>query len=130
MAWSGWWHNQVGLLTEVASARIATPIVQQKADPTKPARPAAADRESFEAERRQMMEHPDAPLPAPRDTTPRTEYPRPWLGGTWKLRDILDYELTPTFAFLETAADRPENAVHQNYEQNSATLDHGTEGKN
>src|SRR6185369_6894197 len=32
MAWSGWWHNQVGLLTEVASVRIATPTVQQMAD--------------------------------------------------------------------------------------------------
>src|SRR5215510_13480699 len=36
MAWAGWWHNQVGLLTEVASARIATPVVQLKADPTRP----------------------------------------------------------------------------------------------
>ena len=32
MAWAGWWHNQVGLLTEVASARIATPVVQLKAN--------------------------------------------------------------------------------------------------
>src|SRR3954454_11767001 len=31
MAWSGWWHNQVGLLTEVASARVAAPIDQQRA---------------------------------------------------------------------------------------------------
>ena len=23
MAWSGWWHNQIGLLTEVASVRVA-----------------------------------------------------------------------------------------------------------
>ena len=33
MAWAGWWHNQVGLLTEVASARIATPTMQQMATP-------------------------------------------------------------------------------------------------
>ena len=31
MAWSGWWHNQIGLLTEVASARVAAPIEQQRA---------------------------------------------------------------------------------------------------
>ena len=31
MAWSGWWHNQIGLLTEVASARVAAPIDQQRA---------------------------------------------------------------------------------------------------
>ncbi len=24
MAWSGWWHNQIGLLTEVASVRVAS----------------------------------------------------------------------------------------------------------
>ncbi len=33
MAWSGWWHNEVGLLTEVASARVAAPIDQQRAVP-------------------------------------------------------------------------------------------------
>ena len=26
-------------------------------------------------------ENPNEPLPPPRDVTPRTEYPRPWLGG-------------------------------------------------
>ena len=31
MAWAGWWHNQVGLLTEVASVRIASPVDQAKA---------------------------------------------------------------------------------------------------
>jgi len=31
MAWSGWWHNQIGLLTEVASARIAAPVEQLRA---------------------------------------------------------------------------------------------------
>src|SRR5271170_481169 len=34
MAWAGWWHNEVGLLTEVASARIATPVIQGMADPS------------------------------------------------------------------------------------------------
>src|SRR3954465_6499317 len=33
MAWSGWWHNQIGLLTEVASARVAAPLDQQRANP-------------------------------------------------------------------------------------------------
>src|ERR1700704_4423228 len=37
MAWSGWWHNQIGLLTEVASARVAAPIDQQRAVPGRPA---------------------------------------------------------------------------------------------
>ena len=29
MAWSGWWHNEIGLLTEVASVRVAAPIDQR-----------------------------------------------------------------------------------------------------
>ena len=31
MAWSGWWHNQIGLLTEIASVRIAAPVMQLRA---------------------------------------------------------------------------------------------------
>src|SRR6516165_10702195 len=36
MAWSGWWHNEVGLLTEVASVNVAAPIDQQRAVPGRP----------------------------------------------------------------------------------------------
>ena len=126
MAWSGWWHNEVGLLTEVASARIATPIEQRMADPSRPA-PSAAPTD-FMAEMRRMMENPAAPLPPPTDITSRTEYPRPWLGGTWRLRDIVDYELTATFALLEAAADRRETLLRQIYEVNRATLEAGAAG--
>jgi len=142
MAWAGWWHNQVGLLTEVASARIAPPIVQQKADPSAPAAAAALAGggrgtaagaanapTDFEAERRRMLEHPDDPLPAPRDITPRTEYPRPWLGGKWTLRDIVDYELIATFALLETAADRREALLRQIYDINRNTIEAGKRGE-
>jgi len=127
MAWAGWWHNQVGLLTEVASARIATPIEQRKADPTRPA-PPPAPTQDFEGERRRSMEHPEEPLPPPIDIRSRTEYPRPWLGGTWKLRDIVDYELTATFALLSAAADRRETLLREIYEVNRATIADGTAG--
>ncbi len=126
MAWSGWWHNQVGLLTEVASARIATPIEQRMADPSRPAPPAAPV--DFLTEMRRMMENPSAPLPPPTDINSRTEYPRPWLGGTWRLRDIVDYELTATFALLEAAADRREALLRQIYEVNRTTLEAGSQG--
>ena len=131
MAWAGWWHNQVGLLTEVASARIATPLEQKKADPTKvdPTAASTSPRDNMEEERRRQLEHPEEPIPAPRDITPRTEYPRPWMGGTWRLRDIVDYELTATFALLEQAADTRETLLRQVYEMNRATLDEGKKGE-
>jgi hypothetical protein len=138
MAWAGWWHNQVGLLTEVASARIATPIVQQKATPGATSTPSTGGRAAatganapgeFENERRRSMERPDDPLPPPRDITPRTEYPRPWLGGKWTLRDIVDYELIATNALLEAAADSRETLLHQIYNINRNTIEAGKRGE-
>ncbi len=125
MAWSGWWHNQVGLLTEVASARIASPIEQRKAQP---GQQAPSTPEEPQAQQRRQMENPNEPLPPPRDITPRTEYPRPWLGGKWTLRDIVDYELIATMALLETAADHREQLLRQIYEVNRATVEAGAKG--
>ena len=64
MAWSGWWHNQIGLLTEVASARIAAPVDQQRA-----ARPPC--RRPSDRPTRDGPEHDrsrTSPLPPPTDT--------------------------------------------------------------
>jgi Zinc carboxypeptidase len=120
MAWSGWWHNQIGLLTEVASARVAAPIEQLRAVPGRPA-PAPAPSGRGEGPGR----FDNAPLPAPTDITPRTEYPRPWLGGRWTLRDIVDYELIATIGLLEAAADRRETILRQIYEVNRQTIEAG-----
>ena len=118
MAWSGWWHNQIGLLTEVASARVAAPIEQTRAVPGRPA-PAAAGGGRGE------LRFDNGPLPAPTDINSRTEYPRPWMGGRWTLRDIVDYELIATLALLETAADRRETIMRQIYEVNRQTIEDG-----
>lgn len=116
MAWSGWWHNQVGLLTEVASVRVAAPVDQLRATPGVPAPAATEGRGRGQADGR-------GPLPAPRDVTPRTEYPRPWLGGRWTLRDIVEYELIATMATLETAADGRDALLRHVYEVNRATVE-------
>ena len=131
MAWSGWWHNQIGLLTEVASARVAAPMDQLRAMPGRspapaPA-PAAAD-ESGRGGRGSALGGPTSPLPAPTDTNPRTEYPRPWLGGHWTLADIVDYELIATMALLDTVADRREALLQQIYAVNRETIEMGQKG--
>ena len=116
MAWTGWWHNQVGLLTEVASVRVAAPVDQLKAVPGQPAAPPPA------GERRPGADA-SGPLPAPRDVNARTEYPRPWLGGRWTLRDIVDYDFIATMGLLEAAADERDALLRQIYEVNRSTIE-------
>jgi hypothetical protein len=119
MAWTGWWHNQVGMLTELASVRLATPLDQKMA---KLGHVPDGPRPNFRAMRRKMMENPDQPLPPPYDVQPRTNYPRPWLGGKWTLRDIVEYELIASMALLETAADTRSQLLEQIYEVNHSTI--------
>ena len=57
MAWSGWWHNQIGLLTEVASANVAAPIDQTRAVPGRPAPAGGAGRRT----RRESLRRRPAP---------------------------------------------------------------------
>ena len=122
MAWSGWWHNQIGLLTEVASARIAAPVEQLRA-------PGGVGYSGGTAPRDSRRPAGDAtPLMPPTDTTARTEYPRPWLGGRWTLRDVVDYEMITTMALLETAADRRETLLRQMFEVNRQTSEKGLPG--
>src|SRR6202034_98073 len=123
MAWTGWWHNEVGLLTEAASARIATPVVQQFAIADRPGIKVALIGPN------PTSLSPDLPLPPPRDVTPRSDYPRPWLGGSWGLRDIVDYELISTMALLESAADYRETLLRQIYDVNSSTIEAGRKGQ-
>lgn len=126
MAWSGWWHNQVGMLTELASARVATPTDQQRAQPGAAAPAGGGD--DVQAQMRRQAENPNQPLPPPRDVTPRTEYPRPWLGGRWTLRDIVDYELIISMALIEAAADQRETLLRHIYEVNRLTVENGRKG--
>ncbi len=124
LAWAGWWHNQVGLLTEVASARIAAPVEQ--------ARATARNGVPIDLGNRDAAI--DAVVPGigvigpPVDTTPRTEYPRPWMGGKWTLRDIVDYQFISTMGLLDAAADRRETLLRQIYEVNRQTVDEGRTG--
>jgi hypothetical protein len=133
MAWSGWWHNEIGLLTEVASARVAAPIDQQKASAGPAQGRGRADGAPEGGGRgggrgRAGRGEGGGILPPPTDITPRTEYPRPWMGGHWALRDIVDYELIATMALLDTVADRREALLQQIYEVNRVTMENGRKG--
>jgi hypothetical protein len=116
-----WWHNMAGLLTEVASAAIASPVQQERAAPGEPRRqpdPGAGE---------QPNRDPRRPLPPPRDITPRANYPRPWLGGEWTLRNVVDYELTATYGLLEAAANNRGLLVRNFYRLNRRQTDLGNQ---
>ncbi len=119
MAWTGWWHNEVGMLTEMASVRIATPTLQAPGSLGESVAPGGGRGSSGGGE----------VLPAPRDTQPRTNYPRPWLGGLWTLRDIVDYELIATKGLLEATADSREELNRQIYGVNLGTIQQFLDGR-
>ncbi len=74
-------HNMVGLLTEAASVRIATPITQDTS---------------------KLRGHPRG-LPK---YERRMNFPNPWPGGTWRLRDIVEYELIAAEALVRMASEQ------------------------
>ncbi len=45
----------------------------------------------------------------------RSNFPSPWPGGWWRLRDIIDYELIATRAFLEAAATHRQSLLTNVY---------------
>jgi hypothetical protein len=82
---TSWLHNVVGLLSEMASVRLATPIFVEP-------------NEIPQAYYEKMMEFPD-----------------PWPGGWWRLRDIVDYELTLSLSLVKTAALHKEDFLFNFY---------------
>lgn len=76
---TAWWKNVVGLLTEVASARIATPIFVDAGE-------LRGGAKGFPEYQR------------------RANFPSPWPGGWWRLGDIIAYDRVATLALLETVA--------------------------
>ena len=79
-------HNMVGVITEAASVRIATPITQD----TSQLRGHARGLPKYER---------------------RINFPNPWPGGTWRLRDIIDYELIASEALVRLASEQREDYV-------------------
>lgn len=121
-----WWHNIVGLLTEVASVWVATSTDQEKA---KLGERPKGEEPSLEKYLDALEEDPGKPLPAPRDVMPRNNYPKPWLGGKWTLRDIIDYELVATYALLEAVAANRVTLIQNQVKMGRNAIAQGKEGK-
>lgn len=79
-------HNMIGVITEAASVRIATPIEQ--------------DTSRLRGHTRGLPKY-----------ERRVNFPNPWPGGTWRLRDIIDYELIAAEALVKLASEQREDYV-------------------
>lgn len=94
-------HNMIALLTEAASVRIATPITQKASD--------------LRGHSRGLPRY-----------ERRVSFPNPWPGGTWRLRDIVDYELIASEALVRFAARYREELVRGLVEMGRRQIASGT----
>ena len=60
---------------------------------------------------------------------PTVFYSRPWMGGTWGVRDAIDYMLTADFAILDLAAGRREHFLYKAWEMARDNIEAGNKGK-
>ncbi len=97
---TAWWKNVVGLLTEVASARMATPILIEPGE--------------LQGNVKGLPEH-----------ARRANYLTPWTGGWWRLRDIVDYELIATQALLEGSARHRRDLLRTFLQLNREAIERG-----
>jgi Zinc carboxypeptidase len=95
-------HNTVCLLTEAASARLASPVTVPAADLR-----GALGRSEYR---------------------PHINFPDPWPGGEWTLRDIVDYDLAAASALLRAVAYYREPIVRGFYEMGRRAIDAGRTG--
>jgi len=101
--WITPFHNIAGMLTESASARLATPLYV----------------------------HPDQlggsrQLP---EYEAQTTFPSPWPGGWWHVRDIVERQKVASFAPLEMAAKNRETVLRNAYLKASRQTERGEQGE-
>ena len=89
------------MLLETASARIASP--------------ATIDPSELHGGQKGLIEY-----------KATVNHPHPWSGGTWRMRDIMDYERIASDALLETAADRREDLLRDVAVRAKAAVAFGT----
>lgn len=101
---TGWWKNITGMLLEIASARMATPIYIEPSE--------------LSGGRKGLI-----------DYKAQTNHPNPWKGGWWRMRDIMDYERIASDALLETAANRREDFLRNVVTRARAATDSAKPGE-
>ncbi len=97
------WHNVTTILFEAAGTRLATPIFQKAEDLAPPNRGGLGTR----------------------GNTQTINYPSPWPGGWWRLRDIVEYSYWSAIGFLETGAIHKEKYLLNMYRMARNSIEKG-----
>ena len=88
---TAWYKNVVGVLTEIASAKVASPFYIEPNE--------------LQVSSKGLPEY-----------KPQVNFPDPWPGGWWRLKDIIDYEMIAAQALLEIAAKNRESFLTNFYQ--------------
>ncbi|HEX2443331.1 MAG TPA: M14 metallopeptidase family protein [Vicinamibacterales bacterium] len=88
--WITPFHNIAGMLTESASARLATPLFLHP--------------DQLQGDSRGLPEY-----------EPQTTFPNPWPGGWWRVRDIVEQQKIAAWATLDIAARNRETVLWNAY---------------
>jgi len=102
--WITPFHNIAGMLTESASAKLATPIY--------------IHHEQLRGGGRQFPEY-----------KAQTTFPHPWPGGWWRLRDIVEQKKIASWALLDLAARNKETVLWNAYLKAKRQTERGAQGK-
>jgi hypothetical protein len=81
------WKNVVGILTELASTRMGTPV--------------EISHNELSGNTKGLVEY-----------RQQINFPNPWPGGIWRVRDIMDYERIASDALLEVCANYREDLLN------------------
>ncbi len=100
---SALWHNVTTILFEAAGTPLATPIFQKAEELTGAASGGLGKQ----------------------GNTQTINYPSPWPGGWWRLRDIVEYSYWSCLGFLETGALHKNKYLHNMYRMARNSIEKG-----
>ncbi len=101
--WITPFHNIAGMLTESASARLATPLYIHP--------------DQLRGETRGLPDYEE-----------QTTFPNPWPGGWWRLRDIVDRQKVSAWAILDLAARNKDTVLWNAYLKAKRQTERGAQG--
>jgi hypothetical protein len=105
--WIGNFHNIASMLTESANAKLATPLYIHST---------------------QLSGQNGSTLRGFAEYKPQTNFPHPWSGGWWRLRDVVEQQKIAAWSLLDMAARNKETVLRNAYLKGKRQTERGAEG--